>query len=223
MLYRHKRDNFLFQIFNKLETVGEYSMPKIKPITEATILNILPYNYVKSCKKPEDTFISFYVDDYQFERVWNEPIKSLKLLKQFKGIFAPDFSLYRDFPVILNIYNCWRNKVLTAFYQMNGLKVIPNVSWSDEDSYKWCFDGLPTNSIVAVSSNGCIRDKVAKDLFIKGYNEMKRRLSPIKVIFVGTVPKELESDKIIEHFPAYSTLFNLKDKSLYFGGDEHGR
>lgn len=220
MLYRQKRDNFTFL---NLKTAGKFDMPIVEAITEVDIQNILPFNYIKTCKNPKENFISFYIDDYQFNRIWSEPAKYLNLLKQFKGIIGPDFSLYRDFPKVYQIFNCWRNKVLTAFYQMNGLKVIPNVSWSDEDSYKWCFEGLPTNSIVAVSSNGCIRDKTAKDLFIKGYNEMKRRLSPIKVIFVGTVPKELESDPIIEHFPAYSTLFNLKDKSLYFGGDEHGR
>ena len=93
------------------------------------------------------------------------PQKYLEVVKKFKGIIAPDFSLYRDLPTPLNIYNCWRNKVLMAYYQSQGIDVIPNVSWSDETSFSWCFDGLPINSVLAVSTNGCIRDKTALKLF----------------------------------------------------------
>lgn len=217
--YRQKADNFLYSIFNKLETVGEYSMPVIKPINDAKVLNLLTYNFAKTCQSPEHYHICFYIDDYQFERIWNEPVKSLELLKKFKGIIAPDFSLFRDFPRILNIYNCWRNKVLTAFYQMQGLEVIPNVTWSDESSYRYCFDGLPKHSIVAISTNGCAKEKLARKLFLNGYYEMKRRLEPTKIIIVGALPKELENESDIIHFEGYSTMINERAKKLVYGGD----
>lgn len=219
MKYRQKQDNFLYSIFSELEFVGKYSMPKIQATTNTKILNLLTFNYAKTCQTPGEYHLCFYIDDYQFERLWNEPQKYLSLLKSFKGMIGPDFSLYRDFPTILNIYNCWRNKVLMAFWQAQGIEVIPNVSWSDEASYEWCFDGLPTNSVLAVSTNGVFKDKVAKQLFIAGFREMKRRLTPIKVVVVGSLPKELESEKDIINFSSYTSLFGMEEKKLQYRGE----
>lgn len=216
MKYRQKIDNFLFSIFSELEFVGKYSMPKIEPLTDSKILNLLTFNYAKTCLSPAQYHLCFYIDDYQFERLWNEPQKYLYLLEQFKGLIGPDFSMYRDFPVILSIYNCWRNKVLTAYWQKLGLEVIPNVSWSDESSYDWCFDGLPKNSILAVSTNGVLKDKVAKVLFLAGFKEMKRRLQPLKVVIVGSVPEELENEPNLIKFESYSSLFGTENKQLKF-------
>lgn len=73
---------------------------------------------------------------------------------------------------------------------MHGIKVIPTISWSDESSFEWCFDGEPIGGTVAVSSVGTQKNKTAKELFLNGYNEMMKRLEPETVIFYGTIPKE---------------------------------
>ena len=104
--YRQKKDNFLYSLFQDMPMIGKYSMPIVKPINNASILNLLQFNYAKTCQNPNQYHLSFYIDDYQFERIWNEPVKSLFLLKNFKGLIGPDFSMYRDWPTILNIYNC---------------------------------------------------------------------------------------------------------------------
>lgn len=219
MKYRQKQDNFLYSIFSKLEFVGKYSMPKIQATTNTNILNLITFNYAKTCPFPREYHLCFYIDDYQFERLWNEPQKYLSLLKSFKGMIGPDFSLYRDFPTILNIYNCWRNKVLMAFWQTQGIEVIPSVSWSDEASYEWCFDGLPKNSVLAVSTNGVLKDKIARQLFIAGFKEMKRLLKPIKVVVVGSLPKELENEPNIINFSSYTSLFGMEEKKLQYRGE----
>lgn len=104
--------------------------------------------------------------------------------------------------------------MLMAFFQANGLDVIPNVSWATEDTYDWCFDGLPKNSVLAVSTNGCIKDKTAYKLFLKGYKEMVKRLGPTKVVLVGPMPKELQNEQIIVHFESYSGMFKPQPKFL---------
>ena len=73
---------------------------------------------------------------------------------------------------------------------MYGIKVIPTISWSDESSFEWCFDGEPIGGTVAVSSVGTQNNKHAKELFLNGYNEMMKRLEPETVIFYGTIPQE---------------------------------
>lgn len=221
--YRYKKDNYLYSLFPMFETEGPFQMPKIKPVTDVKISNLLTFNFANTCNNPDKFHICFYVDDYQFERAWNLPQKTLQTLKNFKGIISPDFSLFRDFPTVLQIYNCWRNRVLAAYYQLEGLKVIPNVSWSDEASFAWCFDGLPQNSVLAISSNGCLKNKTSRELFVKGYTEMKKRLSPIKVIIVGGLPPDLQNDPIIEQVPGYTSLFGKAEKNLIPGGDSYGR
>lgn len=109
---------------------------------------------------------------------------------------TPDFSLYTDFPRALQIYNHYRKHWLGAFWQSLGFSVIPTIAWSDKDSFKWCFDGVPKKSTVAVSSVGTQRSKDAKRLFLNGWDEMICRLEPETVIFYGEMPKECNADVI---------------------------
>ena len=74
--------------------------------------------------------------------------------------------------------------------QEAGVKVIPTISWSTEDSFDWCFDGEPEGATVAVSSVGCMRNKAKKELFLAGYEAMVDRLHPETIIFYGKVPYE---------------------------------
>lgn len=212
--YRYERDKYY--LFKDLSVTGKYQMPVVKATQNENIKKLISFNYWKTCKNPESNYLCFYIDDYQFKRVWNMPQKYLEVVKKFKGIIAPDFSLYRDLPTPLNIYNCWRNKVLMAYYQSQGIDVIPNVSWSDETSFSWCFDGLPINSVLAVSTNGCIRDKTALKLFLKGFEEMKNRLKPLKIIVVGALPKELQNEPNLVHFEGFNSMIVEKHKSINY-------
>ena len=60
------------------------------------------------------------------------------------------------------------------------------------ESYEWCFDGEPVGGIVAISSVGTQKNKIAKELFLQGYKEMIKRLDPKWVIFYGEVPEECD-------------------------------
>ena len=74
--------------------------------------------------------------------------------------------------------------------------MVPTIGWSDEASYTWCFDGEPTDSVVAVSSVGTQNSEYSKELFLTGYREMMKRLTPTHIIFYGKVPKECEGNII---------------------------
>ena len=68
--------------------------------------------------------------------------------------------------------------------------MIPTVCWSDKESFEWCFDGEPTQSVVGVSSVGTQKSKDTKRKFLDGYFEMVDRLQPTQIIFYGNVPEE---------------------------------
>lgn len=134
-------------------------------------------------------FISF-LDDYQFNRLWTNIDRYIPMLQKFRYVMSPDFSTYTDFPKVMQIYNHYRKHWVGAYLQEAGIQVIPTISWSTPDSFEWCFDGEPEGAAVEVSSVGCMNSKEKKALFLAGYEEMIRRLSPETIIFYGSVPEE---------------------------------
>lgn len=175
--------------------VGRYDIPEIEP-TQFDNAEFVGFNYAKSTKNCEDKAVHFFLDDYQFNRVWTDPDKYIPMLQRFKYVLTPDFSLYTDFPKSLQIYNHYRKHWLGAYWQMHGINVIPTICWSDQDSFEWCFDGEPTRSVVAVSSVGTQNSKEKKRRFLDGYFEMVERLEPELIIFYGRVPEECKEKSV---------------------------
>ena len=189
------------QIYENLQygffdNIGKYNIPIIKPVNIDNLPELISFNYAKSTKDKADKGIHFFVDDYQFLRLWKNPSQYINLLKQFRVVFTPDFSLYTDFPVAMQIYNHYRKHWLGAYWQSQGITVVPTIGWSDSQSYDWCFDGEPVGGTVAVSSVGTQNNKHAKQLFLDGYNQMIQRLNPQTIIFYGDVPSECRGNII---------------------------
>lgn len=168
--------------------VGEYRIPVIKPVTELYIKDWIGFNFVATTKKHREvTGVHFYIDDYQFERIWNLPKRYADKLSEFGAVMTPDFSTYLDFPKAVQIFNHYRKHWCGAYWQEMGVNVIPTIGWGDEDSYEWCFDGEPEGSIVSVSNVGIMRNKEDRERFMRGYKEMLIRLQPKEVLFFGHI------------------------------------
>lgn len=151
--------------------------------------NIIPseligFNYAKTSKN-KNVGIHFYIDDYQFERIWNNPEKYINILKQYKCILSPDFSLYIDMPMPMKIWNIYRNRKIGAYYQSQGIKVIPTLSWGEEETYKFCFKGLEPNGIYSVSTIGVKKNNEALKLWKNGMDEAIRQLKPKMILLYG--------------------------------------
>ena len=174
--------------------VGEYDIPQIIGVDDVQVKEWIPFNYVLTCKEPQEKGVHFFLDDYQFERVWNNIDKYTEVLQRFKAVMSPDFSMFTVNPKALQIYQHFRKHFIGAYWQVNGLTVIPTINWADEKSFKWCFDGEPTNSVVAISTVGSMNSKANKEGFYKGYEEMKKQLQPKKVMCYGTVPEEIKNE-----------------------------
>lgn len=186
----NRYENLCYGVF---EGVGKYDIPIIEPIKYDSC-EFIGFNYAKTCKSREDKGIHFFLDDYQFERLWNRPEVYLQMLQQFRYVMTPDFSTFTDFPKALQIWNHYKKHWLGAYLQERGVNIIPTISWSDKESLEWCFDGEPVNSVVAISSVGTQKNKVAKEKFLLGYEEMVKRLQPETIIFYGNVPEECKGN-----------------------------
>lgn len=186
-------ENLEHRIF---EGVGEYGIPQLEATQFEGGCDFIGFNYAIGCKDRANKAVHFFLDDYQFSRIWMRIDRYACMLRQFKYVLSPDFSIYSDFPKAMQIYNHYRKHWIGAYLQELGIKVIPTISWSTSDSYKWCFDGEPRGGAVAVSSVGIRNIKARKELFLEGYEEMYRRLRPDTVIFYGKVPEECRGNII---------------------------
>lgn len=168
---------------------GNYDIPSVDPCTAITADTFISFNNAKTEKNPTHKGVHFFLDDYQFQRVWEQPDKYLDVLARFDCVCAPDFSLYADYPLAVQIYNHYRKMWLSAYYQEHDINVIPTACWSDDLSYDFCFDGMPINSIIAISSTGTMQGKYQSELFEQGFYEMLDRLTPTEIIFFGKEPE----------------------------------
>ena len=205
MNYRNCRnyENLERRLF---DGVGEYGIPQIEPVVYEGGCDWIGFNYAKSTKDCEGKGVHFFLDDYQFCRLWSNIDRYIPMLQRFRYVMSPDFSTYTDFPKVMQIYNHYRKHWCAAYMQEAGIQVIPTISWSTPDSYDWCFDGEPEGGTVAVSSVGCMNSKGKKALFLAGYEEMVRRLQPETIIFYGSVPEECMGN--IVRIRAFTDKFN---------------
>lgn len=178
-----KVDTLNENLIDGAELTGMYDFPVLRPV-DFVPKAVIPFSAAISERHPRGKWVHFFVDDSYFERVWNQPERYFQILQYFDGIITPDFSSYLDMPKPCQIWNRYRNRALAYYYQSKGLKIIPTVGWSDEESYSWCFDGLPEHSTLAVSTNGCFFPE-GKQFYTAGMVEMERRLKPNRIIVVG--------------------------------------
>lgn len=207
MPYKHERNYENLQKAS-FAGVGAYGIPEIELTQYDGMCEFIGFNYAARCEKRTGKGIHFFLDDYQFARVWNSPDFYIGMLKDFKYVLTPDFSLFTDYPKALQLYNHYRKHWLGRYWQMHGIQVIPTICWSDEESFEWCFDGEPVGGVVAVSAMGSRRYEASRDFFMIGYEEMVRRLEPTQVIFYGDVPEGCQGNII--QIPAFTDKWRRK-------------
>jgi len=171
------------------EFVGTFGFPKLQG-SSAKPDKAIPFDRaLRTTIKSQ--WVHFYLDDHRFECLWYNPNAYLKRLQAFEGVISPDFSVYTTMPLAQQIWNTYRNRALGYWLQKNGVTVIPNVQWGDERSYSFCFDGIPKQSAVAVSTYGCIRNRHDRFYFKKGLKKMVDTLKPSSIINHSNTPDDI--------------------------------
>lgn len=119
------------------------------------------------CKTINDynQWVHFYEDDFLFERIWNKPRNYLSILKKFNGVILPDFSVYRDMPFVMQLWNIYRSRAIGHWLQRNGIKVIPNIRYGDRRTYRVCCDGISKYGTIAIGSYGNMKNPLDRKFF----------------------------------------------------------
>lgn len=177
-----KTDNF--SDYDEKRTEGPYCFPVIKPCYHRP-KELLGFDHMLTSTEYKKG-IHFYLYDYMFERIWNSPQQYMEKLSRFDCVISPDFSLYTDMPIAQQIWNHYRNNLLAQMMQDYGIKVIPPIMWSTPDTFAWCFDGLPHNSVLAVETVGCVQDKESMELWHKGMAAAMEKLTPECIVLYGS-------------------------------------
>ena len=193
--------------FQPFSVSGKFEIPAIAPVIELKPLEWRCFGEYRTISINPNTGIHFFTDDYRFTSCWRQPLKYADMFAKAGAVMSPDFSMYRDMPLALQLYNHYRKHWLGQFWQTRGAVVIPTISWSDNASWDFCFDGEPRGGIVAVSTVGVKRDKEAFGLFSAGWSEMLGRLAPKRVIVCGEVFDFMARDVLVEQFGAFTDKF----------------
>lgn len=173
-------------------------------------------SFSRKLKNHRKKNVNFYIEDSKFLKLWNNPEKYLDHLKCFHSVTMPDFSIAtgeQGMPFALNIYNKYRNHALGWYLYMNGINVIPSVGIPDKNNYDWCFECFPKRSILSVCTNGRVKSKMARIEFCEGFKAMCDRLEPTRIIIVGRIPDELNTDVPITNYMSRNQRINEQLKA----------
>lgn len=155
--------------------------------------------------------VHFFTYDWVFENVYKKADEQLKKLSEYYALLSPDFSLFTNMPLALQIESVFKNRWCGAYWQSKGLTVIPTISWGDEKSFDFCFDGIEKGSVVAVSTY--YRENCEED-FMLGYNEMIKRINP-SVVICYDEPFKSMTGNVVEFLPTtYEWTNNLSKEDL---------
>lgn len=184
------------------DLVGEYGFPALDRCTiDAQGLKPVPFNVAKTTVDTKNSMCHFFIDDSLFERIWRTTERYIPILQNFKAVCSPDFSCYGEMPKALEIYQRYRTRAMAKYMQMNNIPVIPTVGWGGFSTYDYCFDGLPMESVLAVSTNGC--QTAGRQMYIDGFREMCYTLKPKQIVCVGRPIKEVEDLVEIIYFDSH--------------------
>lgn len=187
---------------NQYAKCGRYGIPLVrKQKVDLTNLSLISHSDTRTNDSPKNTDrgVHFFTDDYRFEGIYHNPKRSLKKFSQYAFVLTPDYSTYADMDLWRQIESVAHSRWCGAYWQEQGLTVIPTVTWSTASSYSFCFDGIENGSIVAVGMVGCKREK---QNFLRGYNAMVKRIQPDTVICFGDPFAEMQGNIVTVDYRA---------------------
>lgn len=178
--------NFLF------ETDNEYGFPVVTS-DDIEVEGLIPFHMSKKkLESDRHKAVHFFLDDYKFEPLWSSPSKYSGILTHYDAMITPTFSVWRNQPYALNLFNVYRSRWIARYYQEMGVKVLQDVRWADPDSYAYCFSGITKNRPIILNTVGT-RGLHNRKIFLDGFKEMMKVLEPSKLYVYGEyLPVEFE-------------------------------
>lgn len=173
-------------LMDGMDFTNENKMPIVAPYNGNLDFSMVSYaNRAKHIGKGEA--MHFFLDDYRISSVWTDLERVTHSLCKYDYLFAPDFSLFvgDDRYQQVNKQDIYRSRFIAAYWQKCGCQVIPTASWGDANSFKYCFEGLPENSVIAVCGIGHDQDKSHKTLWNVAVRRLIEEKKPTTLVIYG--------------------------------------
>lgn len=183
-------------------SVGAYDIPVLAPtqfVPKSLALWHDPKQRMDAAAN--DGALHFFIDDYHFEKVWSRPESTYERVAEVGAALSPDFSLWRDMPRAMQIWQVYRSRWCAAFWQHLGVEVVPTVTWGGTDTFEFTFDGLPCRSTLAISMVGVRKD--GRELFLKGLKELVSRFEPTMLLCYGKLLANVEPGCPVTFYPTH--------------------
>ena len=177
-LYQHKLNRFGIPIMNKV-TEDRLNFANVQPLNVQN-LSIKNNNTRK--------LVLGFSEDDKIERFYNSPFKYIPRFQSAYAVATPDYSLHPQMDVVSYLHQIYKNRRLGCFWQKHGITALPCVGWTTEEWDDLSFAGIEIGSVVVISTLGSKRDV---DSFMRGYNEMIRRIKPPLIIVYGDMLPEM--------------------------------
>ncbi|MBR6136425.1 MAG: DUF4417 domain-containing protein [Clostridia bacterium] len=171
-----------------------------------------------------DAYIHFYIHDQKFDgkksSIWLYPEKALDIISHFSGLIAPDFSTYADFPEPLKVWNIYRMNAFGYWISTQGIPVISNVRWGTEETWRYCFDGNPKESMLALGTVASgIQLLKNRPLFEAGLFRMVEILKPHTLVVYGSA--DYHCFDTIRNQGVHIVPFPSKTSEAFAGRKQH--
>jgi hypothetical protein len=182
---------------------NHYSVTNLKAELLSTLIPRQTFAGGTVVKNPEQTFflwrstatqrarggtLGFFLDDSRLEPLWSRPERYGVEFKRFgiAAVVEPDFSLWVDDSIETQLFNVKRKKIVSRQWQEYGLAIIPNLNWSDERSFSFCFAGIPVGaSVVACECRTAGSADDDRRAFLKGLEQGVKQVQPQHVVIYG--------------------------------------
>ena len=184
-------DGFQQRLTEGATLVGAPGIPMLMDLHNAQVpRDMIPFGKARKCPDKRK-YIHFYMHDREFSRVLTATDHYIDLLKLYDGVITPDCTLLIGQSPCLQQTNTYMNRAVGFYLQKNGIPVIPNIRWSDESSFEYCFLGVPLGSMVYVSTHGCITSREERRMFKTGMSAILDAIHPKVVLVHGFMPESI--------------------------------
>ncbi|OYD65972.1 UNVERIFIED_ORG: ParB-like nuclease family protein [Burkholderia sp. CF145] len=137
---------------------------------------------------PRERFmIGFYVDDTRFECLWDAPAEYVgKMLNLGCTVaLSPNYSLWADQALAVQLWNTYRARWVGRYLQEAGIAVIPDVNWSLDASFEFCFLGIPVGAPAISVQLQTLNNPQEVVNAARGLGVALERLKPERVLVYG--------------------------------------
>jgi len=167
----------------------DWGIPSLRPNMLAEVVPDSLFLWrTKKLSEARGYTVAFYVDDSRLEQLWRRPAHYTRLFLHtaVTALIEPDFSLWADDSLIVQAYNVYRSRYLGRYWQDAGLQVVPSLNWSDEQSFSFCFAGIPyCPPVCAVECRTAGQTDSDRRAFLKGLTEAIQRVQPQNIVIYG--------------------------------------